>query len=235
MRRELTIQVVEHEDVFDFIAPVVGPLLGDPSLLHHDNDDDARDWLSLNTPDLLFCDWESGGAQLLRELRGREKGRFTPVVVTASTLGDKLIADAARSGASAVLAKPFSEHELRDTVQRITTQLEQRRAPRAQPSITRMVMVEMPGVGSRELELVDLSRHGCRLRAPAELNGGLAIYSTAQLGLPFEGELFTLKGELLRQEYDPEHRGDGQLLLAFVFEAPDTEQAQRLGQLLAEL
>ncbi len=235
MRRELTIQVVEHEEVFDFIAPAIGPLLGGASLLHHDSNDEAREWLHLNTPDLLFCDWEAGGAQLLRELRGREEGRFTPVVVTSSSLGDKLIADAVRGGASAVLAKPFSERELRDTVQRITSHLEQRHNPRVQPSSARSVKVVMEGIEPQQLELIDLSRRGCRLRAPDTLNGRLAICSDARLGLEFEGEELMLSGRLLRQEYDPAHRDGAHLLLAFAFEPLGDEHSALLDQLLAEL
>lgn len=79
---------------------------------------DARAAVEADAPDVLLLDVRVGvddGLAFLRELK-RERPDLPVALVTGSASGDELL----RSGADAVVGKPFELEELRATVEELT-------------------------------------------------------------------------------------------------------------------
>ncbi len=72
---------------------------------------------------LVLADWHMepmSGLQLLRAVKGDEKLRRTPVLITAAHLTCEQIVLARRTGADALILKPFLASALRSKIEEIT-------------------------------------------------------------------------------------------------------------------
>ena len=72
---------------------------------------------------LVLADWDlepMSGLQLLRAVKGDEKLRRTPVVITAAHLTCEQVVLARRTGADALILKPFLASALRAKIEEIT-------------------------------------------------------------------------------------------------------------------
>lgn len=72
---------------------------------------------------LVVADWNLGpmsGLQLVRAVKGDEKLRRTPVLITAAHLTCEQVVLARRTGADALILKPFLASALRSKIEEIT-------------------------------------------------------------------------------------------------------------------
>ena len=85
--------------------------------------EDALDMLKEKKFGLILADWDlepMSGLQLLRAVKGDEKLRRTPVLITATHLTCEQVVLARRTGADALILKPFLVSALRSKIEEIT-------------------------------------------------------------------------------------------------------------------
>lgn len=85
--------------------------------------EDALQMLREKKFGLVLADWDlepMSGLQLLRAVKGDEKLRRTPVVITAAHLTCEQVVLARRTGADALILKPFLASALRAKIEEIT-------------------------------------------------------------------------------------------------------------------
>ena len=73
---------------------------------------------------LILADWDlepMNGLQLLKAVRSDDKLRRTPVLITASQLTCEQVVLARRTGANAVILKPFLASALRSKIEEVTS------------------------------------------------------------------------------------------------------------------
>jgi len=88
------------------------------------NAEDALQMLREKKFGLVLADWDlepMSGLQLLRAVKGDEKLRRTPVVITAKHLTCEQVVLARRNGADALILKPFLASALRSKIEEITS------------------------------------------------------------------------------------------------------------------
>lgn len=86
--------------------------------------EDALRMLKEKKYGLVLADWDlepMSGLQLLRAVKGDEKLRRTPVLITAAHLTCEQVVLARRTGADALILKPFLASALRSKIEEITT------------------------------------------------------------------------------------------------------------------
>ncbi len=94
---------------------------GDVQAAH--NAEDALKLLRERKFGLVLADWDlepMSGLQLLRAVKGDEKLRRTPVLITAAHLTCEQVVLARRTGADALILKPFLASALRSKIEEIT-------------------------------------------------------------------------------------------------------------------
>lgn len=87
------------------------------------NAEDALRMLKEKKYGLVLADWHlepMSGLQLLRAVKGDEKLRRTPVLITAAHLTCEQVVLARRTGADALILKPFLASALRSKIEEIT-------------------------------------------------------------------------------------------------------------------
>lgn len=87
------------------------------------NAEDALGMLKEKRYGLVLADWDlepMTGLQLLRAVKGDEKLRRTPVLITAAHLTCEQVVLARRTGADALILKPFLASALRTKIEEIT-------------------------------------------------------------------------------------------------------------------
>ena len=97
--------------------------------------EDALGMLKEKKYGLVLADWDlepMSGLQLLRAVKGDEKLRRTPVLMTAAHLTCEQVVLARRTGADALILKPFLASALRSKIEEITTS---RRVPQVSLSL----------------------------------------------------------------------------------------------------
>ena len=85
--------------------------------------EDALQMLREKKFGLVLADWDlepMSGLQLLRAVKGDDKLRRTPVVITAAHLTCEQVVLARRTGADALILKPFLASALRAKIEEIT-------------------------------------------------------------------------------------------------------------------
>ena len=85
--------------------------------------EDALGMLRAKKYGLLLADWQIGamsGLQLLRAVKGDEKLRRTPVLIAAANLTCEQVVLARRTGADALILKPFLASALRSKIEEVT-------------------------------------------------------------------------------------------------------------------
>jgi two-component system chemotaxis response regulator CheY len=85
------------------------------------NADQALSMLREKKFGLILADWDLEPLQLLKAVRADEKLRRTPVLITASQLTCEQVVLARRTGADALILKPFVASALRSKIEEITT------------------------------------------------------------------------------------------------------------------
>lgn len=86
--------------------------------------EDALGMLREKKYGLLLADWNlepMTGLQLVRAVRADEKLRRTPVLITAAHLTCEQVVLARRTGADALILKPFLASSLRSKIEQITS------------------------------------------------------------------------------------------------------------------
>jgi two-component system, chemotaxis family, chemotaxis protein CheY len=86
--------------------------------------EDALQMLREKKFGLVLADWDlepMSGLQLLRAIKSDDKLRRTPVVITAAHLTCEQVVLARRTGADALILKPFLASALRSKIEEITT------------------------------------------------------------------------------------------------------------------
>ena len=86
--------------------------------------EDALSMLKEKKFGLVLADWNlepMSGLQLLRAVKGDEKLRRTPVLITAAHLTCEQVILARRTGADGLILKPFLASALRSKIEEITT------------------------------------------------------------------------------------------------------------------
>ena len=94
---------------------------GDVQAAH--NAEDALGMLKEKKFGLVLADWNlepMSGLQLLRAVKGDEKLRRTPVLITAAHLTCEQVILARRTGADGLILKPFLASALRSKIEEIT-------------------------------------------------------------------------------------------------------------------
>lgn len=236
MKHETVVLVVDSQEVFEHMAPIIAEELKTTHILHRDSEEGALEVLRSHQPlDMIFADWEVAGPYFIAAVRNDPETHFTPLIVMSSTDRDDVIADAMRAGASDHMAKPFLPKGLVARIRRITKNQERRRQRRVRPQDAYKVTATIDGLAPLDLAMVDIALGGCQTRAPLSLCRDVCIYQEAELAISHADEVITLAGRVMRMAKDPTSPDPGNtILLAFEFTGVD-DSRDELSDLLDHL
>ena len=236
MKNETVVLIVDNQDTFDYMAPIVREELRAARVLHRDCFADAMELIDSDLMiDFIFCDWELTGAEFILAVRRDPETHHTPLVVLSEADTNDIIAAAIRSGASEVLSKPFLGSALRHKIQRVARHEERRYLKRLRTDGTVGLTTVVAGA-PLDLETLDISSAGCRARGPVGLCRQLCIYDALPLTLVHRKREIAVEGTLIRIEYDPEGPELGTTVtLAFHFGGLEGEALEEVREILDAL
>ena len=244
MSHEAVVLVLDDNEMFDYMAPVIRQELHTHELIHCDNLGDAMGWIrSDRMIDFLICDWDMAGPDFVRAVRHDPETHHSPVIVTLASDRDELIGAAMRVGASDVITKPFMERGLASRIQRVVHNRERHLRKRihvaagSQDGLT----ATLPDGESIVLDPIDLSIMGARARGSLDACGVLCVYQEVTLKVCADEFCLDLPAHVIRNEHDPSGRGDDEsgpgktIIIAFRFDAMDEPTLNQLRELLETL
>ena len=104
------------------VRAAVSAVLGATEFTEAEDGAAALRLLVVKEYDLVVCDLNMpvmDGHALLARLRGIGHHRRTPVVVLSSLVNDAKVVQLRAAGADVVLKKPFTNHQIRDTLKQV--------------------------------------------------------------------------------------------------------------------
>ncbi|GAB6041337.1 response regulator [Endothiovibrio diazotrophicus] len=244
MSHEAVVLVVDDQEMFDYMAPVIREELETRELIHCDNLADAMGWIrSDRMIDFLFCDWELAGPDFIRAVRHDPETHHSPLIVLLDSDRDELIGAAMRLGASDVITKPFMERGLANRIQRVVHNRERhlRKRIHVATGSNDGLTATLPGGEPIVLDPIDLSIMGARARGDLSTCGALCVYTEVMLRVCADEFCLELPGHVIRNEHDPSGRGDGEsgpgktIIIAFRFDEMDEPTLAQLRELLETL
>lgn len=236
MKHAAVVLVVDNQDVYDHMAPIIAEEMNTTHVLHRSSEEGALDLIRTHQPlDMVFCDWETAGASFIAALRHDPETHFTPLVVMSDSDRDDIIADAMRAGATDHLAKPFLPKGLVAKIRRVTKNQERRRQRRVRPVGEYRIEASFSAGVAVDLELINISIGGCQTRAPGSLCRAICVYDEVQLTVTHEADTFTCNASVLRLAKDPQAAAPGASLLVTLEFGDLGENSERLVELLDDL
>ncbi len=237
MNHELKVVVLDREDSYDFISPLITETLKTSHITHFERIDDAVDHLQNNQRvDIAFCGWDIGGKYFINEMKKRPHLKTIPIVVMPETQTDSVIADVVRNRVADILPKPFTVQDFKERVRMIMMPLERRISFRIRPVEQLMVSMNFEDKLQGSYELMSLSTGGCQIRFPYEERHMISVYDYVMISLHNGGSWMELGSLLIRIEQDHEQYGNSKnLLLTIRFVEVTSEDAQELENIIADL
>lgn len=236
MRREPVVLIVDTEEIFHEMAPILERELVTTQVLHCDNSCDALKIIESDIViDFIFSDWKVGGAGFIEAVRNNHAHHHTPLVMMSFVDSDEIIATAMRLGATAHMAKPFLEKGLVNKIQQLTKKQERRRLRRLHPDKHYTVDIECKNAGPIQVELVDFSVGCCLTRAPIALAGMAIVGQQGLMHLRIEQYFIDIEAVLFRIEEDTSSSTPGNsILMTFRITDQRDEQISELRELVDE-
>ncbi len=240
MLHETVVLVLDDKEMFEFMAPVIRQELHTQLLIHCDNFDAAMRWINSDRAiDFIFCNWDLGGAEFVRAVRGDAETHHSPLIVITDSDRDDFIAAAMRLGASDILTRPFIEKALANKIHRVLHNRERRLRQRFHVEAsggTMRVLIDETGSQGHELIPIDISINGARARAPLTICEHLRIYHSVHLKVCAENFCLELPSSVVRIEHDPSGPAPGEMVIyAFRFHDIEDSQLDQLRDLLETL
>jgi CheY-like chemotaxis protein len=229
--------VVETQEDFDYMQPMLERILIQPRLVHCKTHQEAMSYVASDEyADYIFADWDLGGYRFLEAVRADLENHNTPVIIMSEDTNNKqIVLNAATSPGTFFLAKPFLEKGLANKFEKALAAVERRRKNRINPFSEILLPVAIEGGATLELQLVDISIDGCLFRMSLETSKTLHIYQQARISLNIEEFDLEAWGELYRIGHDrpvPETRDS--VLVMFKFIGSDVQERE-LTDLVDEL
>ena len=236
MKSQPLILVVDDQQVFSFMEPMLNHLFDKPQLVHCSTTKDAMHFVDSDLyADFIFADWDMTGYQFMDSVRSDLENHNTPVVIMSEdTTNKQIVLNSVASEATFFLAKPFLEKGLAKKMNKVMNAIERRRKNRIHPAMTVTLPVVFEGSHHASLPLVDISIDGCLLRAPIDICQQVSIYQKAMVSIKIDEFDIKAAGEVYRIGQDrpvPEDRNTVLLMIRF----SDSEPDQQIQELVDEL
>lgn len=239
MKSRPEILVIDDQEAFDMMQPVLNDLLDNPSLVHCRNRNEALDYVASNRfADFIFADWDLTGYAFMNSVRRDLENHNTPVIIMSEDTTNKKIAlNSLTREATFFLAKPFLPKGLIKKFDKAMKVVERRRKNRIHPPVPYRLPIAFDDGIRETLPLVDVSIDGCLFRAPIEFGQRIRIYQRASLSLRIDEFDIEADGEVYRIGHDrpiPEHRDTILIMIKFTGEERQQREIQELVDELAK-
>lgn len=204
MKSNPEILVVESQEMFDYVQPMLSHAFDEPQLVHCKTHQEAMQYVASDRyADFIFADWDLSGYRFMSDVRRDPENHHTPVVIMSEdTTNKKIVLNSLTSEATFFLAKPFLEKGLLKKLNKALKTIEKRRKNRIHPPISHHLDVAIGENLHLSLPLVDISIDGCLFRVPLETSRQISIYQHASVALNIDEFDILADGEVYRIGYD---------------------------------
>lgn len=231
MKHEQVILIVDSQEIFDEMMPVISSELGTNQIIHVDSLAAAESILESQIRfDIIFVDWQLAGARFVDAIRRDKKNGCTPLIVMSELDTDVVIATATRHGASGFLAKPFLTRGLLAKIRHIVAMQDRRHKLRLHPDHPIKITIGTERAGKIAGELIDISLDYCHIALDYSHRQEMIIGDSAQIQLNIDSSQIDLPSRLIRVEQNQEPDVETILML---YKFGDTQEV--LEEKLAEL
>ena len=229
MKSRPVVLVVETQESFDYMQPMLENMLDQPRLVHCKNHQQAMSYVASDEyADYIFADWDLGGYRFLEAVRSDLENHNTPIIIMSEDTNNKqIVLNAATSPGTFFLAKPFLERGLVSKFEKALESVERRRRNRINPFREILIGVLLDDGRQLDLQLVDISIDGCLFRMSLETSRSLHVYQRARIALTIDEFAIEAWAEIYRIGHDrpvPEARDS--VLVMFKFVGPDEQERQ---------
>ena len=217
--------IIENQEIFEYIKPVLNKALNTPQIIHCKTHQDAMDYIASDKQaDIIIADWDLTGYIFLDSVRSDLENHNTPVILMSEdTTIKKIVLNNIESKATFFQAKPFLKKGFIKKLSKVLKLMEHRRKNRLHPEKPMTQKIQITGKQSFAFPLVDISIDGCLLRVPIKESQHFSIYLETALSLNIDELNLQVKGEIYRIGHDrpvPEHRDSVLIMMKFT----DSEQ-----------
>jgi len=196
--------LIDCQDDFDIIKPMLEKALDRPRIIHCKTHQDAMDYIDSDEyADIIFAEWELTGYPFIDSVRRDLENHNTPVVIMSKDIAlKKIVLKSIDREATFFLAKPFLEKGLVNEFNRILKDTDRRRKNRIHPVSPVFLQIQFNEKQQYSLPLVDISIDGCLLRTPVETSWHFSVYQHVQVYLNIDEFNMQLHGEVYRIGHD---------------------------------
>lgn len=237
MRHEPVVLVVDNEEVFRLMKPVLSKEMYTPHIIHASDFKAGLDFVNSDQrADIIFADWNSTGPKFIDAVRKDHENHNTPVIMMTSSDNEHVINDALRHGANSHLAKPFLNKAVVNKIREVTSLVERRRKRRIHPDCSYMVNTAIDELLPAQFQLIDFSIQCCLIRVPIEIGNKIRIHQSGTINLNIEEFDVTMDVEIFRIEADMDPSPTREsLLVMFRFTETHEDRLRKMHDMLDEL
>lgn len=229
--------VVDNQEVFKIMKPMLKRLLGKPRFVHCKTRKDAMGFIDSDQyADIIFADWDLTGYPFMNSVRRDLENHNTPVIIMSDdTKIKKIVLKHIDREATFFLAKPFLEKGLVKKFSKVSKDIERRRKNRICPNCSLLLQVQFNEKQQYSLPLVDISIDGCLFRVPLEDSWRMSIYQQVLVSLDIDEFNMAVHGEVYRIGHDrvvPDNKDSVLVMIKF---SNSEQQGRELQELVDEL
>ncbi len=233
MKNNPAVLIIDDQDVFDLIKPLISKTLNTTQLIHCKNHEDAMSYIASDQQaDIIFADWSLTRHSFMESVRSDLENHNTPVVIMSEDSKIKnIVLNEIESKSTFFLAKPFLKKGFIKKLTKVLDVMEHRRKVRLHPENTYLLNITLNDKQSIALPLVDISIDGCLLRVPLEVSRQFYIYQKAVVSINIEEFKTRIDGEIYRIGHDrpiPEKRDSVLLMIKFNGSAKQNDALQEV-------
>jgi len=232
MKTHPVVLVVDGQEVFDLMQPVLKDMLNKPKIIHCKTHQDAMNYIASDQQaDFIFADWDLTGYQFMDHVRSDLENHNTPVIIMSEDTKNKKIGlNKVEREATFFLAKPFLGKGLIKKFNKALKVVERRRKNRIHPDRSYLLPVIFNDK-HYSLALVDISIDGYLLRVPLETSQQISIYQAVEVTLKIDEFNVRATGEVYRIGHDrpiPESKDTVLVMIKFAGSAQQENEIQDL-------
>ncbi len=178
---------------------------------------------------------DNGAFSLIKEIRDIKKYAKTPILAISDIQERHHLLEAAASGASDFIAKPFNPRSITLKLKKLLADKQFRKSTRISTLGAFDVSVCFTDA-SYNCKLIDISTGGCSIKSLPFQNGG-AIFDRATINIDNNGAPIIITSEFARAERDPESTDleEKSQIASFEFINLDEEIANQISQFIDNL
>ncbi len=220
MKKNPVVLIVDDQEVFDLIHPLLKKALNTTNLIHCNTHEDAMNYVASDQQaDMIFADWALTRHIFIDGVRSDLENHNTPVVIMSEDSKIKNIAlNELESKSTFFLAKPFLKKGFLKKLNKVLDVMEHRRKQRLHPEKNYQLSIEFDDNQTVSLQLVDISIDGCLLRAHIDDSRRFNIYQQTTVQFKIDEFNLPLSGEVYRIGHDrpiPEARDTVLIMIKF--------------------